>query len=473
MIIYLLKTIACSGLLWGVYKLFLEKENMNHFKRFYLLFSLVFSYTMPLLVFTVQQVTDPVMATVNTFTPAVLPETVTGSHKTQLPEFYSYTSILLYVYGAITLLFLVRLTAVLWLLSEKIRRNKTIQLDNVTLVLIEQNIQPYSFLHYIFVSASAYNANRIEQAILDHEMTHVRQKHSFDIIAVELLRTICWFNPFVYAYKRAIQLNHEFLADGHVVKTCNDIPSYQYLLLNTIRIQSKAFLTSPFNFLTAKKRLIMMTKQTSRLTAVLRMIVITLIVIISGYAFSTKAIAQQKEKPQPQVQPEKQTVTGTGGVSEEELNEFKNIVEKYHNVKNSNAVYDFRDMTQAERERLKTIYFNMTAEQQSSQFIRFKPPVKPLPKTIPTERQFESFKNPEIYGVWVNGRKTKNTDLDRYRNTDFAQVFVSKLYGAAKRNVNYSYQVNLMTKDYYRNYYNAAIADTSYSMVIMARAYKQ
>lgn len=472
MIIYLLKTIACSGLLWGIYKLFLEKENMNHFKRFYLLFSLAFSYTVPLLVVTIPQVTDPVMATVNNFTP-VLPETVTGSHKTQLPEFYSYTNILLYAYGTITLFFLVRLTGVLWLLSQKLRRNKTIRLGKAKLVLVEEDIQPYSFLHYVFVSTTAYNTNRVEEAILDHEMTHVRQRHSLDIIALELLQTICWFNPFVYAYKSAIQLNHEFLADAHVVKTCDDIPSYQYLLLNTIRAQSKALLTSPFNFLTAKKRLIMMTKQTSRSTAVLKITALLFALGILVYAFSTKVIAQQKEKPQPQVQPEKQTVTGTGGVSQEELNEFKNIVEKYHNVKNSNAVYDFRDMTQAERERLKTIYFNMTAEQQSSQFIRFKPPVKPLPKTIPTERQFESFKNPEIYGVWVNGGKTKNTDLDRYRNTDFAQVFVSKLYGAAKRNVNYSYQVNLMTKDYYRNYYNAAIADTSYSMVIMARAYKQ
>lgn len=473
MIIYLLKTTVCSGILWALYKIFLERENMNHFKRFYLLFSLVFSYTIPLFVFTVPQITDPVVANITSAAPVNLPATVIGSYKSKLPEIYSYTSIFQYAYSAVCLFFLIHLVGVLWVLFQKIRSSKVIRLGNTRLVLVKEDIQPYSFLHYIFVSEAAYNTNRIEEAILDHEMTHVRQKHSLDIIALELLRALCWFNPFVYAYKRAIQLNHEFLADGYVVKRCDDVSSYQYLLLNTISIQSKTLLTSPFNFLIAKKRLIMMTKQTSGLTAGFKLTVILFVLGILAYTFSTRAIAQQKEKPQTQPQPAEKVESTTGGVSQEVLDEYKAIIAKYYNVKNSNAVYDFRGMTQAEKDRLKTIFFNMSKEQQTKQFVGFKPPLKPMRKVVPTEAQWDSWKDGDVYGVWVNGRKTKNSDLNKYNNTDIAHYFVSRLYGLAKKNVRYSYQVNVMTKDYYRNYYNAAIADTSYQMVFMTKTPKK
>lgn len=464
MIIYLLKTIACSGLLWCTYKLFLENEKMNYFKRFYLLFSIVFSYVVPLFVFTLPQHTEPVIATITALTPADLPIPAAETYTNQPPVSYSLSNILLVVYGIITIYFLYRFVSNLWWLYKKAGSNKVIHFSNGKLVLVNEDIIPYSFLHYIFISASAYNGNRMEEKIMAHEMTHVHQNHSIDIIILELLRAICWFNPFLYAYKKSMQLNHEFLADGYVIKTCNDIPSYQYLLLNAINDRSNTLLTSQFNFLTTKKRFIMMTKHTTYSTIFFKVLVVTAIIFITGYTFSERVAAQGKNKSQPQSQPQpaKQISSGAEGVSQETLNEYKNIIAKYTIVKDSSAVYNFRGMTAVEKDRLKTIFLNMSKEQQSVQHFGFGPPLKPLPRIVPTKSQLESWKNAGIYGVWINEKKVKNAVLDNYINTDFAQVFISKLYGAAKRNVSYSYQVDLMTKDYYQDYYDKTIADTSY-----------
>lgn len=99
----------------------------------------------------------------------------------------------------------------------------------------------------------------------------------------------------------------------------------------------------------------------------------------------------------------------------------------------------------------------MSKEQQAKQIVIFTPAPPPLPKSIPTKEQIESWKNSKIYGVWIDEKRVSNTELNNYTNTDFAQLFVSKL---EKNAVNYGkhyYQVNLMTTDYYATYYKQTI----------------
>jgi hypothetical protein len=106
----------------------------------------------------------------------------------------------------------------------------------------------------------------------------------------------------------------------------------------------------------------------------------------------------------------------------------------------------------------------MNLKQQQQQTVIFLRPSPPLPRVVPTEKQFENFKNEKVYGVWINGKRVSNTVLNSYTAKDFSQVFVSKLYGAAKKNKSYSYQVNMMTKDYYQAYYDRTVADKSNTM---------
>ena len=84
----------------------------------------------------------------------------------------------------------------------------------------------------------------------------------------------------------------------------------------------------------------------------------------------------------------------------------------------------------------------------------------PLPKVVPTKEQFNRYKNPAVYGVWIDGKKVPNDILDQYSNTDFSQVFISRLYGAAKKGKTYTHQVDMMTNRYYADYYKKTKANS-------------
>lgn len=469
MTIYLFKTIVCSGLLWFVYKLILEKEKMFHINRVYLLFCLLFSYIIPLITLNIQQ-----SANSNNNLPVIissyLPEAAGKPFTNEPIAMNTFANAIWLVYITVASLLMLRFIKNLHWMYRNIKCNKVVLHDGVKLVLIGQNTVPYTFLNYIFVPEADYSTRTLPPAILCHEKAHARQKHSLDILLIELTTVVFWFNPFVHAFKSAVQLNHEFLADEAAIKQHQVLP-YQQLLMNTLRAGKAHIPASRFNFITTKKRFIMMTKHSSRLSIAIKMLAAIFVVCFAAYFFSTKVTAQQKTTEQRSGAT--QTPSGINAVSQDVLEEYNDIIRKYTNLANTKGIYDFSKMPVAEKDRLLQIYLNMTIEQQQKQSIGFIPPPKPLRKIVPSPEQIESWKDAGTYGIWINGRKKANDQLNNFSNTDFSQVLVSKLYGPAKKNVAYSYQVNLMTNDYYRAHYNAAVADTNYVMVVNVSAYKQ
>src|SRR5690606_20368631 len=92
------------------------------------------------------------------------------------------------------------------------------------------------------------------------------QKHSLDVLLVEFLRIVFWFNPLLLLYKKAIQLNHEFLADEAVYSKFQDKAVYQWLIFSKISGNEAGLsISSPFNLSSTKSRLIMMGKSSSSL----------------------------------------------------------------------------------------------------------------------------------------------------------------------------------------------------------------
>jgi hypothetical protein len=146
----------------------------------------------------------------------------------------------------------------------------------------------------LFLNKKEYENGNIEIEILIHENAHIQQKHSYDILLMEILQTVFWFNPVLFFYKKAIQLNHEFLADEAVINSSQNISSYQYLLINKANKNKTSNLTSQFNYSITKKRLIMMTKTKSVRNSLCRQIAIIPVVALSIFAFSIKLIAQER-----------------------------------------------------------------------------------------------------------------------------------------------------------------------------------
>jgi TonB family protein len=163
--------------------------------------------------------------------------------------------------------------------------------------LTRDNYVPHSFLNYVFIYKEDYVKGNIEKEIFNHELAHVRQRHSLDILFIELITLFAWINPILYLYRRAIQLNHEFLADEFVVNSVTSPHDYQLLLLDKAMQPSVLVLSSSFNYLQTRKRIIMMTKKTSYRIAILKQIALIPVIVATGFIFSTKVIAQETKKP--------------------------------------------------------------------------------------------------------------------------------------------------------------------------------
>ena len=293
---YLLQMTICSLLLLTVYYFFLEKETIHRFKRFYLLFSLVLSITIPFisieisgessliskLPFTEVQITTNKVALTNEMI-VVQEETETANPANIL--FIAYITIV----GILLSRFLInigRLTIV-------IKKNEHVVLGNIKIVITDTESVPHSFGSYIFLNKNEYKRGLIEDEVLTHEMTHVRQCHSLDVLFIELLLILFWFNPILYLYKNRIKLNHEFLADEGVISAYKDVPHYQMILIDKISRQNSLSLTSNFNYLLTKQRLTMMTKKTSARIAVMKRVVILPLFLLFAFAFCTKKVNEQ------------------------------------------------------------------------------------------------------------------------------------------------------------------------------------
>ena len=214
MLVYILKSAACLAILIVFYKLFLEKENMHTFKRFYLLGALVFSLLVPALVFT--EYVDAIPAT-DIASPALqqaqLSEVIINVQPALEADVLDITPFLWGIYFLGLFFFGLKFTRNLYQIFQRIRKNPKHKLVRFTQVLLQEKIAPHTFFSYIFLNRTKFESKEIPEEVLLHEETHAQQKHSWDVVFVELLQVIFWINPFIYLAKKAIKLNHEFLAD--------------------------------------------------------------------------------------------------------------------------------------------------------------------------------------------------------------------------------------------------------------------
>lgn len=289
MVAFFIKFILCSGFLYSFYKLFLERESMYKINRFYLLFSLVFSLIAPL-----YKIDLPITANETNISPELLAFLMQNPELLQQEEGINFGDILNLIYILIGVVFLVRFIYNLYELIFKIKTKEKIQDQEITYILDLESNQPYSFWKYIFIPQK--QLENLHQNLIDHEKAHCIQKHSFDILLIEVLQIIFWINPFIYFYKKSIKLNHEFLADEYVLKRNSDLKMYQHQILDCIATQNPSMMASNFNFILTKKRLLMMTKNTSKRKVKILSFASLPFMLSAFVLFSQKSFAQEVEK---------------------------------------------------------------------------------------------------------------------------------------------------------------------------------
>lgn len=129
-----------------------------------------------------------------------------------------------------------------------------------TVVSVDRDISPFTFFNILFIGKNELNSEEMK-ALITHEQFHRDQYHSIDVLLLEVLLILYWFNPAVWLFRRDIKAQHEYLADAHVIRNGFDIRDYQHLLFKSrvgVSISLGNYLSKKTSL---KKRLEMMLKQ--------------------------------------------------------------------------------------------------------------------------------------------------------------------------------------------------------------------
>jgi len=147
------------------------------------------------------------------------------------------------------------------------------------------NTSGFSAMGYIFINSRLCPEDAGD--IIRHEENHLKQNHFIDIIFIEVIKALQWFNPVVYLFNRSLRAIHEYQADQECLSSGVPIVNYQSLLLNQI-FKSRAFnLTNSFsNPSLIKKRMVMMTKKRTPIFAGLKILIVVPVTAIVFLAIS-------------------------------------------------------------------------------------------------------------------------------------------------------------------------------------------
>jgi hypothetical protein len=132
----------------------------------------------------------------------------------------------------------------------------------VKIIKLPHPTTPFSFLNYVFVYAPVADTSDFDQ-ILTHERIHIREKHSVDLLFVQLAASLLWFNPVVWRLIKSLKTTHEYIADKKTIQSGYSVEEYQALLLRQLISNNSLELVHNFNLSFTKKRITMMTHKKS------------------------------------------------------------------------------------------------------------------------------------------------------------------------------------------------------------------
>lgn len=207
MINYLIEVSICLALFYAFFRIALVEVKLLNLNRIYLLATVALALIIPCLGFS-SGTANPLIIPVDMLTQEVVIQLQLNSTKGNT----SSLSLWQWLYLAGLSIALFRLAFQLFKIRKQIRSNPRERFGRYFLVSIPKS-QVSSFLKYVFVPDSFDRTTRASEAIISHELVHLEQGHSLDILFINLMTCLLWFNPCIYWYRKAIKLQHEYIAD--------------------------------------------------------------------------------------------------------------------------------------------------------------------------------------------------------------------------------------------------------------------
>jgi hypothetical protein len=270
---YLLEANIYLAVFYACYCLFLNKETYYTLNRAYLLLSCILSFILPVI-------------QIGALKPAAkLPEITAVSYNVPVKNVMLVNSPVVqpavvhqitwdnalwcaYIVGiaVLTLLLVIKLFRLINLTTS----GKKLIDNKYRLIDVEDTDTAFSFFNYLFIGTKT-TGNDI---IIQHELVHIRQKHSFDIVFIELIKIINWFNPIIYLLQISLKTVHEYIADEQTAAQRNDTLAYStFLVDNAYGLTGSSVTHSFFNYNLLKKRIIMLNQKRSGRLARLKYLV--------------------------------------------------------------------------------------------------------------------------------------------------------------------------------------------------------
>ena len=222
---------------------------------------------------------------------------MTDSVVYEVAESFNYTALLQMAFFVLFLLGVVVMIARLVISIMSVKRiissgERQYLEGGVTLTIVDKPISPFSWFGHIVVSRADIEQNR--DIILTHEMAHIRLRHSWDVLAVDLALCFWWFNPAMWLLRRELQSLHEYQADDAVLNSGIDAQTYQLLLIKRAVGSRLHSVANCLNHSNLNKRITMMCKKTSsRWSAAKALLVLPLVAVSLAATATTVYVSRE------------------------------------------------------------------------------------------------------------------------------------------------------------------------------------
>ena len=291
---YLWKSVILSGIFFGYYTLFLKNTIYHAYNRFYLLASMALSLAIPFFKLSMFSVTE---------------EQAAGAkhlliYLTQLPaspvqeEYIAWEIIVIAVISSLFVSYLVY--SVLRIFRLKAMNSKT-QMGEFTFIETDLEEAPFSFFSNLFWKKSISIEDECGRKILQHELSHIREKHSWDRLFSQLICSVFWMNPFNWIIQKELQNIHEFIADRDAVGT-GEVDAFAKMLLKTYYGNHFLNPSHSFYYSSIKRRIIMLTTSNIPTYSYLRKVAVLPMLAFILALFSIQLSAQEAKENKAEAQ---------------------------------------------------------------------------------------------------------------------------------------------------------------------------
>lgn len=274
----ILKIAAISGILFGWYLLFLRNRRMHQYNRFYLLVAMVASIVIPNIEVPVSYAVANEHTAVNRAIAIINSPGDEIISSTASVRVLQWTDVLIIAYLLVVLVLLTRTVLQVIRLHTISRRSQHDNIDGVSIIRTELPSAPFSFMRRLYWNASTDINSAPGQRILQHELVHIRQGHTWDKLFTQVVCSIFWPVPFFWMMKKELSLVHEFQADESAIADNDTAALAEMLLQSTIGYGSA--ITNTFYSSPIKRRIIMMTKNNVTRHRIVRML--SVIPVLAG-----------------------------------------------------------------------------------------------------------------------------------------------------------------------------------------------